>query len=140
MDLTAKATEASRRSRLVEQVLLDAVQERAAAECKRGDPKAAPPAAVVWAQDAPPGGALIGGRPVSGRVGELHLLDAGAAAVLKDSGYVEVRESLSLPAWRRPEVAGELREVAAELQAAADALDPPATPQPARQAKNKQDV
>ena len=116
-DLTAEATLATRRARLTEQVLLDAVAARAIEEQHSADPKAAPPL-----------GALIGGRPVSGRVGELHLLDGGAAAVLTDSGYIEIREPLTLPAWQRPEVAGELRAVAGELQQAADELDPPAEP------------
>jgi len=140
-DLTADATRATSRARLVEQVLLDRVQERAIAELRATDPKAEPPAAVVWVKDGPPGGALIAGGVYTGRAGELHLVAAAAAAVLKDAGYVETREQLTLPAWQRPEVAAELRETAAELREAADRLDPstqpPApTPEPAQ----RQDV
>jgi len=109
-DLTVAAEQATRRARLVESLLLDGVVEQAAAERKRADPKAEPPVAVVWTQDGPPGGALIGGRPVSGRAGQLQLLASGVAAVLKDSGYIEIREPLTLPAWQRPEIAAECED------------------------------
>jgi len=140
-DLTVAAEQATRRARLVESLLLDGVVEQAAAERKRADPKAEPPVAVVWTQDGPPGGALIGGRPVSGRVGELHLVDAGAAAVLKDAGYVEAREPLSLPAWQKPKIAAELCQVAGELLEAAGRLDPSTKPQaPTPEPAQREDV
>jgi hypothetical protein len=122
-ELTTKAEQATRLARLVETVLLDRVAEHATAEHKQADPKGPPLATVVWTKDAPPGGALIAGRPYEGREGELHLVTAGAAQVLVDAGYAQVRESLTVPAWQQPEVAEELRAVAGELQATADELD-----------------
>jgi hypothetical protein len=131
--LQAAAEQASRRGHLVGQVLLDAAQEQAAAGPRAAQEQAEPHVAVVWVQEGPPGGALIGDRRVEGRKGELQLLASGVAEVLRDAGYVEVREPLTLPARQRPEVAAELREVAAELQQAADRLDP----QPAKPAATK---
>ena len=140
-DLTTEAQEATRRARLIETLLLDGVASRAIEERKRADPKSPPAAVIVWTKDGPPGGALIGGRPVSGRLGELHLVDAGAAMVLKDAGYVETREQLTLPAWERPEIAAELRQVAGELFEAADRLDPSTKPQaPTPEPAQRQDV
>jgi len=143
VDITADATLVTTRARLVEQVLLDAVAARAIEEQNSADSKAPPAAVVVWVKDGPPGGALIGGRPVSGRAGQLQLLASGVAAVLKDSGYIEIREPLTLPAWQRPEIAAELRQVAEELQQAADRLDPstkPQAPTPEPAQRKREDV
>lgn len=137
MDLTREAAAVAEQVRLVETVLLDRLQEQAIADQARADPKATPPAAVRWLEDGPPGGALIAGRPVSGRKGQFQLIDAGAAQVLQDSGHLEVRQSLQLPAGQRPQVAAELRATARELQRAADTLDPPTRRQPAKRAKPK---
>jgi len=123
MDLTTLAGQATRRARLVEQVLLDHVQEQAIAELRAADPKGDPQVAVCWQRD---GNASINGRVVQGRAGELQLVPGGVAQVLVDAGAAVVREPLTLPAWQRPKVAAELWEVAAELQAAALALDPAA--------------
>jgi hypothetical protein len=43
------------------------------------------------------------------------------------SGFVTVREPLKFEADKRLQVAADLRELAAELQALAGQLDPPAT-------------
>jgi hypothetical protein len=43
------------------------------------------------------------------------------------SGFVTVREPLKFEADKRPQVAADLGELAAELQALAGQLDPPAT-------------
>ena len=132
-DLTADATRATRQARLIEQVLLDAVQERAAAEHKRADRLAEPAAVIVWTADA---GGSVAGRSYRARAGELSLLPASHAQVFVDAGYAQVREPLTLPPGERAEVAAELWQVAGEVQAAALALAPqPAEPQPARQAK-----
>jgi hypothetical protein len=131
-DLTIEAQQATRRARLAEQVLLDRVQARAVAEQKLAEPKGFPVAAVVFTKDTPPEGALIADRPYHARAGELRLVDAGHAQVLKDAGYVEVREPLTLPAWQHAEVAGELQDIAHELLAAAE-LAPDTEPKPERQ-------
>lgn len=123
-DLTAQATQASRRARLVEQVLLDRVAERAADEHKRAEPKGLPVATIVLVKDLPPGGALIAGRPIHGLAGQLALVDAGHAQVLVDAGYALVRDPLTVPPAQKPEIAAELRSIAEELQAAADEFDP----------------
>lgn len=124
-DLTAAATRATTRARLTEQVLLDRVQELSIAEHKRDNPKGEPQVAVCWQRD---GNASINGRVVTGRAGELHLVDVGVAQVLVESGAAVLREPLTLPAWQRPDVAAELRAVAAELLQVADRLNPqPAT-------------
>jgi hypothetical protein len=131
--LQVVAGQGTRRARLVEQTLLDGAVEHAAAELRAADPNGPPVVAVVWVEDGPPGGALIGDRAVEGRKGELQLVAGVVAEVLKDAGYVEVREPLTLPAGQRPKVAAELREVAAALVEAADRLDPqPAKQQPAK--------
>ena len=66
MDLTTLAGQATRRARLVEQVLLDHVQEQAIAELRAADPKGDPQVAVCWQRD---GNASINGRVVQGRAG-----------------------------------------------------------------------
>jgi hypothetical protein len=133
-DVTTQAARAIRRARLVETILLDRVVEQAADEQKHADPKADPMVAAVWTLD---GGGTIGDRPWHGKAGQLQLVPGGVADVLKDAGIVEMRESLTLPPWQRPEVAGELRAVAAELQQAADQLDPPAKPLSAKKTKRE---
>jgi hypothetical protein len=46
---------------------------------------------------------------------------------LTHSSLVTVREPLTLEADKRPQILADLRELAAELQALAGQLDPPAT-------------
>jgi hypothetical protein len=126
MNLTTLAEQATRRARLIEALLLDGIASRAIEERKRADPKGEPQVAVCWQRD---GNATINGRVVQGRAGELQLVVGGVAQVLVDSGAAVIREPLTLPPWQRLDVAGELWEVAAELQAAALALAPqPAEP------------
>ncbi len=124
-DLQALAVGAQRRARLAEQVLMDRAVAQAAAT-HPSDGQTEPLVAVCWQRD---GNANIAGRPIEGKAGELQLLPAGHAQVLVDADAAVIREPLTLPPWQRPAVAGELREVAAELQAAADDLDPPAQQQ-----------
>jgi len=118
--LQALAVHAQRRARLVEQLLMDAAVAQAAAE-RPSDGLTEPLVAVCWQRD---GNANIAGRPIEGKAGELQLLPAGHAQVLVDADAAVIREPLTLPAWQHPKVAAELREVALQLQAAADQLDP----------------
>jgi hypothetical protein len=120
---------ASYRARLAEQVLLDRVQQEAAAELRAADPKGEPLVAVCWQRD---GSATIGTRTYTGRDGALQLVSVGVAQVLVDSGAAVLRETLTLPAGQRPEVAAELQDIAHELLAAAAELDPTG-PVPERQ-------
>jgi hypothetical protein len=122
MDLSRRAAEATRRARLVERLLLDRVQQDAAAKLREEDPKDPVLVAVTWTCDSP--GAFINNRTYSGREGDLHLLEESVADVLVQAGHAQLREPLQLPAAQRPEVAAELRSIAEVLQAAAGELDP----------------
>lgn len=119
-DLTREATEASRRARLVEEVLLQGVVDRAVATLRTSG-QVDTPTVVVWTVTdvaTTPDGTF------QGKAGDLWLLPSDAAWSLVDEGFADRREPLTLPPGRRAEAADTLREVAAELLAFADTLDP----------------
>ena len=119
-DLTSEAERAQQRTALVGEVLLQGVIDRAIATLRTSG-RVDTPTVVVWCGDdvaSTPFGTFQGTK------GDLWLLPSDAAWSLVDEGFVDRREPVKLPPGRRAEAADTLREVAAELLAAADTLDP----------------
>jgi hypothetical protein len=119
-DLTPEAERAQQRTRLVEEVLLQGVMDRAI-KALRTSGQAGSSVAVVWTVSdvaSTPDGTY------QGKAGDLWLVPSDVAWALVDEGFADRREPLKLAGSRRAEAADDLRQVAAELLAAADTLDP----------------